>query len=206
MRKPSSPHFFPVGDDIETALSEWVAFLKEEKLFGPDDPLFPATKMELDENGLFRKGGLSRKHWRASAIRNIYSPHFRGRQSSVFQSSFIPQNARFAGQKCCSSPEALKAWSQNVGHDEVLTTFTSYGAVARPRQAEILNDLARREVALPAVATAAQLKGLAKLTSSSRVASVQSSKPFAPATAPGRRVDRHRDDLLRARPAQPWSR
>ena len=35
----------------------------------------------------------------------------------------------------------LKAWSQNLGHDDVLTTFTSYGTVAAHRQAEIMTDL-----------------------------------------------------------------
>jgi hypothetical protein len=34
------------------------------------------------------------------------------------------------------------AWSQNLGHEKVLTTFTSYGAVACGRQGEILRGLA----------------------------------------------------------------
>ena len=35
--------FFPVGDDIRTIVVEWVDFLRKEKLWGNDDPLFPAT-------------------------------------------------------------------------------------------------------------------------------------------------------------------
>ncbi len=35
----------------------------------------------------------------------------------------------------------MKAWSQNLGHEGVLTTFTSYGAVDQQRQAEIMRDL-----------------------------------------------------------------
>jgi hypothetical protein len=45
------------------------------------------------------------------------------------------------GQKICPNPEAFKAWSQNLGHAHVLTTFTSYGAVASSRQDEILKEL-----------------------------------------------------------------
>ena len=45
------------------------------------------------------------------------------------------------GEKVCPSPEAFKAWSQNLGHSHVLTTFTSYGTVASSRQAEILEAL-----------------------------------------------------------------
>jgi hypothetical protein len=36
------------------------------------------------------------------------------------------------------SPEAMKAWSQNLGHADVLTTFTSYGSVPRHRQGELI--------------------------------------------------------------------
>jgi hypothetical protein len=46
------------------------------------------------------------------------------------------------GQEVCKTPEQFKAWSQNLGHEKVLTTFLSYGEVARQRQGEIIRDLA----------------------------------------------------------------
>ena len=46
------------------------------------------------------------------------------------------------GETVCQSPEQFKAWSQNLGHEQVLTTFCSYGAVADRRQGEIIKDLA----------------------------------------------------------------
>lgn len=45
------------------------------------------------------------------------------------------------GEVCCRSPEEFKAWSQNLGHDHVLTTSTGYGAVSSRRQAETMRDL-----------------------------------------------------------------
>jgi integrase/recombinase XerD len=45
------------------------------------------------------------------------------------------------GEKLCQTPEAFKAWSQNLGHDKVLTTFHSYGEVQPQRQGEIIRDL-----------------------------------------------------------------
>ncbi|WP_377307192.1 hypothetical protein [Rhizobium lemnae] len=45
------------------------------------------------------------------------------------------------GEQRCRTPEEFKAWSQNLGHEQVLTTFTSYGTVATNRQAEILISL-----------------------------------------------------------------
>ena len=42
-RKTFTSTFFPVGDDIETIVADWILFLTQERLFGPDDPRFPAT-------------------------------------------------------------------------------------------------------------------------------------------------------------------
>ena len=60
---------------------------------------------------------------------------------------FIPHALRQTlaqlGEKLCRSPEHFKAWSQNLGHEKVLTTFSSYGAVSHDRQREIIRDLGR---------------------------------------------------------------
>jgi len=36
--------FFPVGDDIRAVVVDWVDYLKKDKLWGFDDPLFPGDK------------------------------------------------------------------------------------------------------------------------------------------------------------------
>jgi integrase/recombinase XerD len=46
------------------------------------------------------------------------------------------------GEERCKTPEEFKAWSQNLGHEKVLTTFLSYGAVGYQRQSEIMRGLA----------------------------------------------------------------
>ncbi len=35
----------------------------------------------------------------------------------------------------------MKAWSQNLGHAQMMTTFTSYGHVEEYRQGEIIKGL-----------------------------------------------------------------
>ena len=40
-------------------------------------------------------------------------------------------------------PESWKAWSQNCGHENCLTTFSSYGEIQPSRQAEIIRGLAK---------------------------------------------------------------
>ena len=44
----------------------------------------------------------------------------------------------------CHTPEEFKAWSQNLGHEQVMTTFSSYGHVATDRQAELIRRLGQR--------------------------------------------------------------
>jgi len=69
--------FFPVGDDIRTMVADWVAYLRPEKLWGLDDPLFPATKVVVGDNLRFAAAGLDRKHWSsASPIRQIFKEAF----------------------------------------------------------------------------------------------------------------------------------
>lgn len=53
--------------------------------------------------------------------------------------SFRKTLALLGGQRC-NTPEEYKAWSQNLGHEQVLTTFLSYGDVSYNRQAEIIRS------------------------------------------------------------------
>jgi len=45
-----------------------------------------------------------------------------------------------------SDPEEFKAWSQNLGHQSVLTTLYSYGDVPDYRQAELIKKLSQPRV------------------------------------------------------------
>lgn len=76
-RKTMTTWFFPVGDDIEAIVTEWISYLKAEQAFGPDDPLFPQTHIERNAEGLFAPVGLARAHWaNADAIRRIFRQVF----------------------------------------------------------------------------------------------------------------------------------
>ena len=45
--KTFTTFFFPVGDDIRRIVVEWVLYLRQNKLWGNDDPLFPSTRIGL---------------------------------------------------------------------------------------------------------------------------------------------------------------
>lgn len=143
-RKTFTTWFFPVGADIEQIVLDWLALLKERG-FGPDDPLFPATKVALGENG-FEAGGLARHHWKnAAAIRRIFKEAFVRAGLPYANPHSIRDTLVALGERVCANAEEFKAWSQNHGHEHVLTTFTSYGAVASHRQAQIFDQLRARE-------------------------------------------------------------
>jgi integrase len=134
--------FFPVGREIEQLGADWIQYLQTKHLWGPDDPLFPATRVALGETGLFESGGLERKHWSdAAAIRKIFKWAFESAGLPSFNPHSFRSTLATLGEQICPNAEALKAWSQNLGHAHVLTTLTSYGSVAQHRQQEILNSL-----------------------------------------------------------------
>lgn len=145
-RKTFTSWFFPVGDDIERVVLDWVHFLTQDKLFGPDDPLFPSTAIGLDSDKQFAPIGLSRAHWKnADPIRRIFREAFEAAGLPYFNPHSLRKTLALLGETRCRSPEEFKAWSQNLGHEQVLTTFTSYGAVSSHRQGEIFGHLRERD-------------------------------------------------------------
>jgi len=146
--KTFTTYFFPVGEEILEIVSEWVRYLRDEKLWGNDDPLFPATRIEVGASLHFEAAGLGRKHWStASPIRTIFKNAFTTAGLPYFNPhSFRDTLANF-GEQVCKTPEQFKAWSQNLGHEKVLTTFLSYGEVACQRQGEIIRDLSKPQEA-----------------------------------------------------------
>ncbi|MEO7781591.1 MAG: tyrosine-type recombinase/integrase [Candidatus Nitrotoga sp.] len=141
--KTFNTFFFPVGDEIHLIVVEWVTYLREEKLWGNDDPLFPATRVSLSELMQFEADGLDRKHWsNATPIRTIFRKAFIDANLPYFNPHSFRNTIVRLGQEVCKTPEQFKAWSQNLGHEKVLTTFLSYGGVACQRQGEIISELA----------------------------------------------------------------
>lgn len=140
--KTFNTFFFPVGEEIHSIVSGWLLFLRDEKLWGNEDPLFPATSMELDNNRQFKATGLSRNHWsNATPIRKIFYEAFERAGLPYFNPHSFRNTLVQLGEEICKTPEQFKAWSQNLGHEKVLTTFISYGVVTCQRQGEIIRNL-----------------------------------------------------------------
>ncbi len=142
--KTFTSFFFPVGEEIRQIVAEWVTYLKEELYWGNDDPLFPATRMEQNAAFQFEAVGLEHKHWStASPIRAIFRDAFVSAGLPYFNPHSFRDTLAQHGQIACPNIEAFKVWSQNLGHDGVLTTLVSYGQVTTARQGEIMLEMAK---------------------------------------------------------------
>lgn len=138
-------YFMPVDEGALAIVRDWVRELSRDHLWGPEDPLFPATEMGLAEDGGFAPAGLARRCWASSEpVREIFRRAFTAAGLPYFNPhSFRAMLVRHA-MTLNLSPEAMKAWSQNLGHSDVLTTFTSYGQVPVHRQGELIR--AKRKI------------------------------------------------------------
>ncbi|MGC1781224.1 MAG: tyrosine-type recombinase/integrase [Acidobacteriaceae bacterium] len=140
--KTFTTYFFPVGEEIRDIVAEWICYLQQEKLWGNDDPLFPATRVVVGASQQFAATGLERKHWStAEPIRKVFHEAFERAGLPYFNPHSVRKTLVRIGQEVCKSPEQFKAWSQNLGHEQVLTTFLNYGSVACDRQGEIIRGL-----------------------------------------------------------------
>lgn len=138
-RKSFETWFFPIGEDLEAIVIEWVRYLLNEKRWVSTDPLFPSTRVAVNELGLFDAGGLERKHWASTGpIRDIIREAF-GRVGLPYPNphSFRETLAAFGRENCRSLAE-MQAWAQNLGHESMTTTFGSYGKVSADQQAKLV--------------------------------------------------------------------
>jgi integrase len=139
--------FFPVGGEALAVVTDWVAHLRSLH-WGDDDPLFPATKVVPGPAGGFTAAGLDRRPWStASRVRAIFRTAFEAAALPYFNPHAFRDTLAVLGERVTRSPEEFKAWSQNLGHEGVLTTFSSYGAVPARRQSDIMRELAVRVAA-----------------------------------------------------------
>ena len=111
-------------------------------MFGPTDALFPKTKVACVKGKGFANVGLDRKGYKGSSklnqiIRNAFSV--------VQMPEYTPNSFRKTlmkyGDQICPSMEKLKAWTMNLGHENLNTSINSYLPVPETRQLEISQEM-----------------------------------------------------------------
>lgn len=137
-------YFLPVGDDIKQIAIDWIKELREVKLYSINDPVFPQTLLGHDQNKSFTAIGLKPECWAsATPIRKIFADAFERVGLPYFNPHLFRDTLTDLGIKICKTPEQLKAWSLNVGHNKVLTTLTNYGDITPHRQGQVIYSIGK---------------------------------------------------------------
>ena len=142
-KKTITTYFFPMHPAYLTYFTAWVAYLRDEKFFGAGDALFPKPEQRMVD-GKFTYECLSRDPYANSAHVNAV---IRGAFSQVQMHPFTPHSIRKTlGQEMSDRKlplDAQKAWSQNLGHENMATTISSYLPVSLQEQGKLIKALYR---------------------------------------------------------------
>jgi len=143
--KRFSTAFYPIGGGAETIVRDWIEELRTVHLFSDADPLFPKTRAGVGADRRFQAQGMAREAWSSpSSAARIFKEAFRDAGMPLFSPHRVRDTLAELCRDHCRTPEDYKAWSQNMGHEDVLTTFRSYGSVAPGRQMELMSRFRRR--------------------------------------------------------------
>ncbi|HTR18737.1 MAG TPA: site-specific integrase [Candidatus Paceibacterota bacterium] len=119
--------FFPIGwDDPERFFVEWYEYL-ERKGYGPNDPIFPAT---LHDAGSVRysKDDVGKAFWNGTdAARKIFEKRCHDAGVRYFHPHSFRHLIVSMMSKTRLTEEEKRAISLNLGHENIATTFGSYG-------------------------------------------------------------------------------
>lgn len=143
--KSWTTYFFPVGEDILAIFLDYIAFLRSELAFSDNDPVFPSTRQDAGEERQLAVRGLTRSHWGTpDPVREIVKGAFASAGEAYCTPHTFRNSLVALGQKLCRTPREFKAWSQNLGHDDIMTSQRSYGAVPAAEQQQLVTIVGHR--------------------------------------------------------------
>ncbi len=144
-RKTFKAGFYPVGGEAERIVREWVTELRGDLGFGPEEPLFPKTMRTLNQQGKFEHVELDRAPWRnTESLRKVFRQAFEAAGFPYASPhSFRHTLGRLAYERNLTMAE-WKAWSQNLGHAEIMTTITNYAKMSEEEQLRTLAGIGEK--------------------------------------------------------------
>jgi integrase/recombinase XerD len=141
--KSISTTLFRINEDLINFVVDWYNYLVKNKKYSITDPLFPSTEIGHISNNhhAYEVKGVNKSFWAdTGAMRKI----FNARSNQVDMPYFSPHKFRHfiidEVKKHISSMEQLKAVSQNLGHENITTTF-GYGIIEETRVSELVGDI-----------------------------------------------------------------
>jgi integrase len=139
--KTNMVDWFPVGDDMEAILIDWINELRSLGA-GDDDPLIPTApfkpwfgqaKIELDFLAT------------AAPVRKVLKKATAAAGIPYFKPHAIRATVARRFDEWATSPKELKALSQNLSHEHIGTTFKYYGNLEDDKKCEIISGIRERQ-------------------------------------------------------------
>ena len=134
--------FYPVDPIYRTCFESWVNYIRNDRLFGHEDAVFPKPEMTISPDGGFMVGGLSRDTYaNGGKIREV----IKGAFTSAGLPAFVPHSFRktltIYGDQLCTTRSQFKAWSLNMGHDNIITTLSAYCPITTEMQGKMIKAM-----------------------------------------------------------------
>jgi len=124
---------FQFDEELLKHVLDWYRFLKEQKLFDNAAPLFPRTKLEQrsETDACFEGTDVESVFWATTqGIRDVFKRRAEAAGLRYYSPHKFRHTATVEAFKHCRTAEELRAISQNFGHENIGTTFSTYGKLA----------------------------------------------------------------------------
>ncbi|MDD4052450.1 MAG: site-specific integrase [candidate division Zixibacteria bacterium] len=134
---------FRFDDQLLDYVTTWAEYLEKDKLFSSTDPLFPRTRVTQAPGSLsFCADAVGPFFWKgAGSIREILKSRAKAAGLEYYHPHTFRHATAHLAIRGCNSPEEMKAISQNLGHEQVMTTLMTYGNLDSHRVEELIGML-----------------------------------------------------------------
>jgi integrase len=128
--KSINTYFYPLGDDLKDIVLQWIEELRTVPSLRPKQSCFPPNEDRQGDDMSFQVAGIEPAHWSdASPVRTIFKEAFTRAGIPYFPPHSFRHTLGHLMQAACRTPEQMRAWSKNLGHENISTTLTSYGKI-----------------------------------------------------------------------------
>ncbi len=152
--KTSVVDWFPLGEEIETIVTEWIHELRSLGA-GDDDPLCPTTPFKP----WIGTGSIELEFLTTAApVRRVLRKAASAAGVPYFKPHAIRSTVARLFDEWASSPSELKALSQNLGHNQIGTTLKYYGAMDNETKRDVIATIRERQKNPPAYELAERIR------------------------------------------------
>jgi integrase len=136
-------YLFRFDDDMLNYFLDWYRYLKTEKLFGNADPIFPRNKViNAEGTKTFTSHEVEPAFWQSvTSMREIFKARFKAADIDYLPPHTFRHLAVSLATAKCKNAEELKAISQNFGHEDIGTTFQTYGTLSNSKIGELVTAM-----------------------------------------------------------------